>query len=187
METVIILSVLGIFFVGCWYVGNVSQRYWKQLETDPECVLPIERKWDWAIWGPFIQGGIKPNVLPSEARAVVDFRILPGDTVASVIEHVHATIDDRDVTVRQVGNEPSDPTPVSDSRAESFTALRKTIHQVFPDVVVAPGLVIGRTDSRRYVNVAENSYRFLPMRLGRKDLKRIHGTVHGPHIQRPTQ
>ena len=42
--------------------------------------------------------------------------------------------------------------------------------------MVAPGLVIGRTDSRRYVNVAENSYRFLPMRLGREDLKRIHGT-----------
>ena len=54
METVIILSVLGILFVGCWHVGNVSQRYWKQLETDPECVLPIERKWDWAIWGPFL-------------------------------------------------------------------------------------------------------------------------------------
>jgi carboxypeptidase PM20D1 len=107
---------------------------------------------------------------------VVNFRILPGDTVASVIEHVHATIDDQDVTVRRVGNEPSDPTPVSDSQAESFTALRKTIHQVFPDVVVAPGLVIGRTDSRRYVKVAENSYRFLPMRLGREDLKRIHGT-----------
>ncbi len=123
-----------------------------------------------------IQGGNKPNVLPSEARAVIDFRILPGDTVASVIEHVLATIDDEDVAVRQVGNEPSDPTPISDSRAESFTVLRKTIRQVFPDVVVAPGLVIGRTDSRNYVNVTENSYRFLPMRLWREDLMRIHGT-----------
>ncbi len=54
METAIVLSVLGILFVGCWYVGSVSQEYWKQLETDPECVLPIERKWDWAIWGPFL-------------------------------------------------------------------------------------------------------------------------------------
>ncbi len=52
METVIILSVVGILFVGCWYVGNVSQRYWKQLETDPESIVLIERKWDWAIWGP---------------------------------------------------------------------------------------------------------------------------------------
>ncbi len=54
METVIILSVVGILLVGCWYVGNVSQRYWKQLETDPDSVVLIERKWDWAIRGPFL-------------------------------------------------------------------------------------------------------------------------------------
>ncbi len=54
METVIILSVVGILIVGCWYVANVSQKHWKQLETDPESVVLIERKWDWAIWGPFL-------------------------------------------------------------------------------------------------------------------------------------
>ncbi len=54
METVIILSILGILIVGCWYVGNVSQRFWKQLETNPDSVVLIERKWDWAIWGPFL-------------------------------------------------------------------------------------------------------------------------------------
>ncbi len=54
METVIILSVVGILCVGCWYVGNVSQKHWKQLKTDPESVVLIERKWDWAIWGPFL-------------------------------------------------------------------------------------------------------------------------------------
>jgi hypothetical protein len=36
METVIILSVVGILLVGCWHVGNVSQKHWKQLEADPE-------------------------------------------------------------------------------------------------------------------------------------------------------
>ncbi len=54
METVIVLSVVGILLVGCWYVGDVSQGYWKQLETDPESIVLIERKWDWAIWGPFL-------------------------------------------------------------------------------------------------------------------------------------
>jgi hypothetical protein len=54
METVIVLSVLGVLFVGCWHVCNVSQRVWKQLETDPESVVLIGRKWDWAIWGPFL-------------------------------------------------------------------------------------------------------------------------------------
>ncbi len=64
METVIILSVVGILLVGCWHVGNVSQRYWKQLETDPESVVLIERKWDWAIWGPFLIATVTAWVAP---------------------------------------------------------------------------------------------------------------------------
>lgn len=53
--------------------------------------------------------------------------------------------------------------------------LKQSILQVFPDVAVAPGLVIGRTDSRHYSPIAENTFRFQPMRLGQDDLKRIHG------------
>ncbi len=41
--------------------------------------------------------------------------------------------------------------------------------------MVAPGLVIGGTDSKHYAKIADNSYRFLPMRLGPDDIKRIHG------------
>ncbi len=32
----------------------IIQKHWKKLETDPESVVLIERKWDWAIWGPFL-------------------------------------------------------------------------------------------------------------------------------------
>jgi len=123
-----------------------------------------------------VTGGVKPNVLPTKARAVVDFRILPGDTVASVIEHVKNTIGDPELDVREIGNKGSDPTPVSDSNATSFGVIRQTIRQVMPDVVIAPGLVIGRTDSHHYRDIAISSYRFLPMRLGKEDLQRIHGT-----------
>lgn len=123
-----------------------------------------------------IEGGVKSNVLPTEAKAVVDFRILPGDTVASVIEHVRNTIDDTEIAIDEIGNKGSDPTPVSDSGAASYSVIRQTIRQVMPDVVVAPGLVIGRTDSHQYRDIADSSYRFLPMRLGKEDLARIHGT-----------
>ena len=53
--------------------------------------------------------------------------------------------------------------------------LHETIRQVFPDVVVAPSLVIGGTDSKHYVKIADASYRFLPIRLRAEDIKRIHG------------
>ena len=34
------------------------------------------------------EGGVKDNVLPAHARAVVNFRIKPGDTVEDVLAHV---------------------------------------------------------------------------------------------------
>src|SRR6185436_16994873 len=35
-----------------------------------------------------VHGGVKSNVLPVRARAVVNFRLIPGDTAAAVLEHV---------------------------------------------------------------------------------------------------
>ncbi len=121
------------------------------------------------------RAGVKENVLPIEAKAVVNFRLLPGDTIDQVVEHVRTTIDDADVAIRKVGN-PREASPVSGNDSSSFVALHKTIRQVFPDVVVAPSLVIGGTDSKHYVAVADSSYRFLPIRLTSEDLKRIHGS-----------
>ena len=120
------------------------------------------------------QAGVKENVIPQEARALVNFRLLPGDTVAKVIAQVEKTIDDQHVTVTQLGYT-VEASAVSNAESPAFDALHRTIRQVFPDVVVAPSLVVGATDSRHYANIAENSFRFLPMRLSKTDLKRIHG------------
>src|SRR6266545_1539268 len=40
-----------------------------------------------------LQAGVKENVLPSSARALVNFRILPGDSVGSVLEHMRGVVD----------------------------------------------------------------------------------------------
>lgn len=123
-----------------------------------------------------VTGGVKSNVLPSEASAVIDFRILPGDTVADVIAHARAAIDDPDVIVQIIDGHRSEPSPISKVTAAGYATLTKSIQQVFPDVAVAPGMVIGATDTRHYVGLAENSYRFVPMRLKADDIQRIHGT-----------
>jgi len=119
-----------------------------------------------------IDGGVKSNVLPSSARAVINFRILPGDTQQSVAAHV------RDVTVG-VGVrllEGTDPSSVSDSRAPQFRTLQRTIAQVYPDAIVAPYLVVGGTDSRHFSKLTANVYRFIPVSLAEAELARLHGT-----------
>ncbi len=57
-----------------------------------------------------INGGIKDNVLPSRAMAVVNFRILPGSSIEDVMVHVPNVVDDSRVKIGRYGydfNEPS--------------------------------------------------------------------------------
>jgi carboxypeptidase PM20D1 len=120
------------------------------------------------------QSGIKENVLPAEARAVVNFRILPGETVADVVEHVRSVVADAQVEITVRPN-PVEPSRVSSADSEAFRRLQATILQVFPDALVAPGLMVGATDSRRYETLSENIFRFNPVRLTTADLARPHG------------
>jgi len=122
------------------------------------------------------EGSIKENVLPTQARAVVNFRILPGDSIAGVLEHVQQTIDDPRVQLRSLGRIVSEPSPISDTNSPAFEVLQRTIRHVFPGVLVAPGLVLAATDSRHFAELSRNIYRFTPMWVGPEDLDRIHGT-----------
>jgi len=123
--------------------------------------------------------GVKDNVLPSRAEAIINFRILPGDTPDSVLLRVKAVIDDPRVTVAPSGDGFGvAPSPVSDIESDSFAMIRDTIRQTAqdPELVVAPYLVVGATDSRHFQSLADNVYRFLPVRLAQEDVDRMHGT-----------
>lgn len=121
-----------------------------------------------------IEGGLKENVLPNRARAVVNFRIRPGDSIESVLSHVRETVNEPHIKVNKFGTL-SEPSPVSSIDALGFQVIQRTIRQSFPEALVAPALVTGATDSRHYVNLTKNIYRFAPMRLGQQDLARVHG------------
>lgn len=122
-----------------------------------------------------LAGGIKDNVLPSEVRAVINFRTLPGETSADVINHTTRVIDDPRIEVRTRGPV-FEPSPISDAASPGFRLLARTIREVFPDAIVSPGLVFGGTDTKHYVGLTEASFRFLPLRLTADDLKGMHGT-----------
>jgi carboxypeptidase PM20D1 len=124
-----------------------------------------------------VQGGVKENALPASARALANFRILPGDSVESVLQFVRRAVDDPRVTVEIAGTEtPVEPSPESRTDSEGFSLLARTIRESYPGVVVAPNLVVGATDARYFRRVSESVYRFGPLHLGPADLERAHGT-----------
>jgi carboxypeptidase PM20D1 len=119
--------------------------------------------------------GDKDNVLPGNAAATVNFRLMPGDTQASVADHARRTIANDKISIEPfAGN--IDPPPVTATSSESYRALNRTIREIFPDVVVAPGLMVAGTDSRHYTGISDNILRFTPVRANSDDLKRFHGT-----------
>ncbi len=128
-----------------------------------------------------IKAGVKDNVLPGRAEAVVNFRILPGDDLRSVYEMVLEKINDERVKVSPLegdtleGESGWDPTPVADTESAYFLKLSQLIRQAFPDALVSPYLMPGATDARRYAPVTDNALRFSPVEISREELSRMHG------------
>ncbi len=119
------------------------------------------------------EGGVKENVLPDTATATVNFRLLPGDTGEDVLAHIRKAVDDDEVDVELVSSR--NASKVADPESASFELLRASLAEVMPDVLVAPFLSVGGTDTKHYVDLAENSYRFNPLRVGPADMERAHG------------
>ncbi len=119
--------------------------------------------------------GLKDNVLPARAHAVVNFRVLPGESTDAVIERVRDLIDDPGVSIEPL---PKRKEPVVGSRldGEGWKVLSQSIREVFPDSIVAPYLMVAGTDSRHFRELCDGVYQFTPFRLRPEDLKRAHGT-----------
>lgn len=123
-----------------------------------------------------INGGVRPNVLPAEATAMINYRFHPRDTAAEILERARAEVADMDGVTVDWAEEPRDATTTSSTTSTSYALLAALSRNVLPDAPVAPGLVLAGTDSRHYSEVAENVYRFQPMLFDSDDLAGIHGT-----------
>ncbi len=122
-----------------------------------------------------IGGGVRPNVLPGEATAIVNFRLHPRDTSADILERARRSVADLEGVTVDWAEPPREASPISSATSSSYALIAALSHAILPDAPVAPGLVLGGTDSRHYVDVAENVYRFQPMILTSADLEMLHG------------
>lgn len=157
-------------FTNMWLFGPVVQRV---LEAEPESNATLRTTAAATIFN----AGTKDNVMPSRATAIVNFRLLPGDTVAEVTEHVRRAIDDPRAKMQPMGGEaPSEASPQSSPDSVNFKRMQRTIAQVYPQTVVAPFVFVGATDSRYYIGLTKDIYRFTPLLTAPEDIARFHGT-----------
>ncbi|KAK7489673.1 hypothetical protein BaRGS_00019068 [Batillaria attramentaria] len=119
--------------------------------------------------------GIKDNVIPPEAEAIVNHRIHPAQTVQEVIDYDRYIIGDDRVEIVVKGA--MEPHPIAPSGPDDFgyQVVKNSIRQVWTEAVVAPGVMIGNTDTRHYLQFTHNVYRFSPTFMYPNDTTRFHG------------
>ena len=122
-----------------------------------------------------IGAGAKDNVIPTEAAAVLNARIIPGETAADILAHLERVISDERVRIKPLEGFTRDPSPVSPVDVPAFQTIANTIREVFPEVLVAPTMMLGASDARHYALVSPNIYRFVPQFVTDEDLARYHG------------
>ncbi|MDB5803045.1 MAG: peptidase [Betaproteobacteria bacterium] len=122
-----------------------------------------------------IEGGVADNVLPARARALANFRIMPGESVQGVLAHVRDAVNDPRITVSAQTSNAAEPSRVSSTDAPAYRSIEKSIREVFPQAAVAPGLLMAHADAAWFEPLADNVYLFSPVRAGPADTARVHG------------
>ena len=121
-----------------------------------------------------IRSGNKDNVLPTSAQATVNIRVLPGDSVDSIVERIGAIISDSRVSMQLLPNSRAAST-LSDPRSSSFELLQQVIGSIYSHTLVAPFVLVGGTDSSHYADLCPDIFRFAPVRLQQSELSMFHG------------
>jgi carboxypeptidase PM20D1 len=159
-----------LIFANLWLFSPIISRL---LSLDPTTNALIRTTTAVTIF----RAGIKDNVIAPYAEAVVNHRIHPSQTVAEILKRDKEIIgDDR---IKFEVRSAFEPHPVSDHSQHSFgfQTIGRTIQQVWGhrNVIIAPGLLVANTDTRHYLTLSRNIYRFAPTFLHKDDLKRFHG------------
>ncbi len=118
-----------------------------------------------------IESGIKDNVIPSTAKAIVNSRILTGETSKSVEDFIRKAVNDDRVNIKRVNSLDSDPSAATSIQSPAFKRMESAAYKIIPNVIPAPYLMIGATDSRHYRKISDGVVNFLPM----TDSKGFHG------------
>ena len=120
-----------------------------------------------------LEGGIRTNVIPTQATAKLNVRTLPGQSLDSVVARLKKVIGDPlvDVVVTSRGED----SPASNFRSPMFEAIRESAQALEPSLAVVPYLSTGATDSARLRTWGMQAFGLLPFPMNQDDEDRMHG------------
>lgn len=134
-----------------------DKRFQEEVEKDESLNFLLRDTISLTMMG----GSEQTNVIPPEAWANLDVRILPGGDPKAVLEAVRRVVNDPNVTVQPMNDE-FRVANYSGTDNRLFAAIREVSGKYFPGTPVVPHITSGYTENQRYRPLGISSYGFNP-------------------------
>jgi acetylornithine deacetylase/succinyl-diaminopimelate desuccinylase-like protein len=121
-----------------------------------------------------VNGGIRANIIPSDATATLNARILPDGDIRALVAELNRVGGEPQVTFVMRG-EPQRPPPVSSTKTALYQAMESVGKAMADGAAVVPMLSTGATDGAALREAGIPTYGILPLPLDLDDELRMHG------------
>ena len=121
-----------------------------------------------------LQAGVRVNIIPSEATANLNVRMLPGHSIDELIGQFAKVVNDPQVRF-QLGSDPGENAPPSDLASALFQTIERLAPQDFPGAITVPLMGTGATDSASLRLHKVQALGLNPFPLTEADALRVHG------------
>jgi acetylornithine deacetylase/succinyl-diaminopimelate desuccinylase-like protein len=133
-------------------------EFQKLVEEDPSINYMLRNTISLTMFG----GSQQTNVIPAEAWANLDVRLLPGDDPQAFLATLNKVVNDPNVTVESLRKEQFQPANASPIDTPLMEAIRVTAAKYFAGAPVVPRLSSGYTENQRFRQLGVTSYGFSP-------------------------
>jgi len=121
-----------------------------------------------------LQAGVRVNVIPSEATANLNVRMLPGHSIDALIAQFGKIVNDPQIRF-QLAPDPGENAPPSDITGQLYQTIERITPKDFPGAIALPFLSTGATDSANLRLHKVQAYGLEPFPLAEEDDSRMHG------------
>jgi acetylornithine deacetylase/succinyl-diaminopimelate desuccinylase-like protein len=121
-----------------------------------------------------LQAGFRANVIPSDAHATINVRLVPGDTIDMLVNDLKKLVNDPTIKF-DILPEGGFAAPNSSLDNDFYALITRVSAREFGGVPVIPFMSTGATDSAQLRLHGVQAYGLRPIPLTEADLMRVHG------------
>ncbi len=120
-----------------------------------------------------MSGSEANNVIPAKASITANLRIMNGETIQTVMQHLKKVVNNNNVEFEVItGN---GPCIISDIDSQGWNKVCRAVKSCWPEAIVSPYLMYAASDSRHYAEITDKIYRFSVVEMTKQQLESIHG------------